>query len=298
MIRIQVPATSANLGPGFDSLGIALNIYNPVWLEESDVIDISSVDNIKVPNDKSNLIYSSANRLYEECGKKLTGLVIKQKNNIPMARGLGSSSACIAAGLAGANHLLGYPLSKNELISLACKIEGHPDNTTPAITGGFTVSAIENNKVYSISNPIPNSIKFAAIIPPFELKTNIARGTLPENYSKHDVVYNISRSCLMTASLLSGNLENLKVAAEDKLHQPYRKSLIPNINDIFNLSYELGAYATYISGAGPTIISIIDDCIAENFSSHAIELMHKKNIDGWQVLILNPDNKGVTISTE
>ena len=140
MIRIEVPATSANLGSGFDALGIALNKYNRVWMEEWDSVEISSVDNTKIPTDTSNLIFWAANYLYESCGHKLPGLKILQENNIPMARGLGSSSACIVAGILGANRMLGNPLSQEDLINLAAQIEGHPDNTSPAIAGGLVTS--------------------------------------------------------------------------------------------------------------------------------------------------------------
>ena len=171
MIQIKVPATSANLGSGFDALGLALTLYNRVWMEESDVIDITTKDDIKVPTDENNLIYWAAKRLYEECGKKLPGLKIIQENNIPMASGLGSSSACIVAGLLGANRLIGNPLNENDLINLAAAIEGHPDNTTPALSGGLVASAVEGDRVYSVSVPVSDKIRFAAFHPPFELKT-------------------------------------------------------------------------------------------------------------------------------
>ena len=180
MIRIQVPATSANLGSGFDSLGIALTMYNQVWMEEDDRVNISSRDGIDVPKDENNLIYWSAKLLYEECGRTLPGLRIEQQSDIPMARGLGSSSACIVAGLLGANRFLGGPLSQQDLVNLACKIEGHPDNTTPALTGGLVASAMEGERVYSVSVPVAQKIRFAVMIPPFELKTEIARKALPE----------------------------------------------------------------------------------------------------------------------
>ena len=137
MIRIDVPATSANLGSGFDSLGIALTMQNRVWMEESDTLEIRCTDNVKVPTDESNLIFWAAKHLYEICGKKLPGLKIIQENNIPMARGLGSSSACIVAGILGANRFMGNPLSQTDLINLAAQIEGHPDNTSPALSGGL-----------------------------------------------------------------------------------------------------------------------------------------------------------------
>ena len=297
MIRIDVPATSANLGSGFDSLGIALTMHNKVWMEEWDEIDIKSVDDTVIPTDESNLIYWAAHHLYSQVGKKLPGLKIRQENNIPMARGLGSSSACIVAGILGANRLLGSPFTQTELINLAAKIEGHPDNTSPAISGGLVASAIEGERVYSVSVPVSEKIAFAVMIPPFELKTEKARKVLPDLYSRQDAVYNLSRSGLMTASLFSGNLENLRVAVQDKIHQPYRSSLIENYDNVFRMSYELGSLGTYVSGAGPTIISMVDASdkgFAESMASH----LERKGIMDWRVLLLHADPDGAKIVIE
>ena len=298
MIRIQVPATSANLGSGFDSLGIALNLYNQVWMEESDTIDISCKDDIVVPTDESNLIFWAAKQVYEKCGRQLPGLKIIQLNNIPMARGLGSSSACIVSGILGANRLLGSPLTQQDLINLAAQIEGHPDNTTPAIEGGLAASAIEAGRVYSVSVPVSEKIRFVLFIPPFELKTEKARSVLPEQYSRSDAVYNLSRSALMAASLFSGKLENLRVAVQDRIHQPYRSSLIENLDSVFRLSYELGSLGTYVSGAGPTIISMIDADDTENFAKYAANHLEEKGIVGWQIKVLDTDSQGAQISIE
>lgn len=295
MIRIQIPATSANLGSGFDSLGVALTMYNQVWMEVSDETIITSKDDINVPQDKSNLIYWSAEHLYKECGKVLPGLTIVQENNIPMTRGLGSSSACIVAGLVGANRFLGNPLDKKDLINLASKIEGHPDNTTPAIMGGLVTSAIDGDKVYSVSVPVAKNIRFGVFIPPFELSTEYAREVLPDTYTKDQAVFNLSRSSLMTSSLFSGALENLRVAVQDQLHQPYRKSLIKGYDTVFRTSYELGSYGTYVSGAGPTIIAIIDDKHADDFRNHAINSLEEKGCSGWRFVMLSADSEGAKI---
>ena len=298
MIRIQVPATSANLGSGFDSLGIALNLYNQVWMEESDTISITSKDDVPIPKDETNLIYWAAKSLYERCGHKLPGLKIIQLNNIPMARGLGSSSACIVAGILGANRMLGSPLSQKELTDLAAEIEGHPDNTTPAIEGGLVASAMEAGRVYSVSVPVSEKIRFVLFIPPFELKTEKARSVLPQQYSRSDAVYNLSRSALMTASLFSGKLENLRVAVQDKIHQPYRSGLIEHLDDVFRMSYELGSLGTYVSGAGPTIISMVSSNEAERFSALAKSRLKEKGINGWKIETLTADPNGAQIFTE
>lgn len=298
MIRIQVPATSANLGSGFDSLGIALTLYNQVWMEESDALSITCKDDVDVPKDKSNLIFWAAKCLYDRCGHTLPGLKIVQLNNIPMARGLGSSSACIVAGILGANRLLGGPLNRQELIDLAAEIEGHPDNTTPAIEGGLAASAMEAGRVYSVSVPVSEKIRFALFIPPFELKTEKARAVLPLQYSRSDAVYNLSRSALMAASLFSGKLENLRVAVQDRIHQPYRAGLIAHLDDVFRMSYELGSLGTYVSGAGPTIISMVKADRAEHFAAQAAARMKKKNIAGWRIETLNTEPDGARIFVE
>lgn len=298
MIRIDVPATSANLGAGFDSLGIALSMYNRFWMEESDTLDIRCTDGADIPKDETNLIYWAANYLYAQCGKKLPGLRLVQENNIPLARGLGSSSACIVAGILGANRFLGNPLTETDLINLAAKIEGHPDNTSPAISGGLVASAMEGERVYSVSVPVSEKIGFVAMIPPFELKTEKAREMLPKQYSREDAVYNLSRSGLMTASLFSGKLENLRVAVQDRIHQPYRSGLIPNYDTVFRMSYELGSLGTYVSGAGPTIISMVEASNAKDFGNSCAAHLKEKKITGWRVEILAANQNGAKIYTE
>ncbi|HEX3026299.1 MAG TPA: homoserine kinase [Clostridia bacterium] len=292
MLKIQVPATSANIGPGFDSLGLALRLYNRVFMEEYDGVRISTLDGSVVPQDEENLIYKSARFFYDLCGKPFRGLKIEQENNIPMTRGLGSSSACIVAGIVGANALLGHPLSKDDLVNLAAVLEGHPDNSTPAILGGLTAAVLQENHVYSVKVPISGRIKFAAFIPDFELKTETARAALPSEISHKDAVFNVSRAALMTASLFSGRLDNLRVAVEDKLHQPYRLKFIPGADGIFDLAARLDAYATYISGAGPTIISMVN--VTDLGFKDKAERELKKTHPGWRLVMLDCDEDGAT----
>ncbi len=298
MIRIDVPATSANLGAGFDSLGIALTMKNRIWMEEWDTVDITCTDDVEVPRNEENLIFWAAEYLYKACGKKLPGLKIIQENNIPLARGLGSSSSCIVAGILGANRFLGNPLSQTDLIHLAAKIEGHPDNTSPALSGGLVASAMEGERVYSVSVPVSDKIRFAVMIPPFELKTEQARKALPLSYSREDAVYNLSRSGLMTAALFSGELQNLRVAVQDRIHQPYRSGLIDNCDAVFRMTYELGSLGTYISGAGPTIISMVETGRAEAFGENCRIHLQEKGISGWRVEIMAADQNGAKIVIE
>lgn len=294
MIRLKVPATSANIGPGFDSLGLAVNLYNEVTMEEYDGISITALDGAAIPTDASNMVYAAAKQLYEYCGKPFYGLRITQVNRIPFTRGLGSSSACIIAGLKGANRLLNCSLSDGELIDLAAEMEGHPDNTTPALTGGLVTAVIDHKKVYYVKQEIRDDLQFVAIIPDFELRTSKSRAVLPTALSRKDSVYNLSRAALMSVSLYSGNYQNLAVAAKDRLHQPYRLGLIKGAQEVMQSCYEFGAYAAYLSGAGPTIMAIAD-LKKTAFEREMRARLQALGLSGWQVLSMHIDNEGTVV---
>lgn len=294
MFKIQIPATSANLGAGFDALGLALTFYNYVEMEESDRIDIKSSDGLDIPTDEKNLIYISAKDLFNVCGKKLDGLKLRQTNSIPMARGLGSSSACIIAGLVGANKMLGDPLTKDDLVDLSAQIEGHPDNTAPALLGGIVTAVFDGRKVHWVKQEVFTKLKFVAVIPDFELKTEQARACLPKEIAHKDAVYNLSRAALFSASLLTGKFENLRTAVDDKLHQPYRMELIPHCRDVFDIAYTHGAYGAYISGAGPTIMAIVDESNTY-FAGKMKFSLDNAGLSGWQVHEFRIDNEGTKI---
>ena len=294
MITLQIPATSANLGAGFDALGLALQFYNKVEMEESDTIDIASLDDTPVPTDERNLIYISAKDLYEVCGRKLPGLFLRQTNTIPMTRGLGSSSACIVAGLVGANTLLGCPLGTDDLVDLAAQIEGHPDNIAPALLGGIVTAVFDGRRVHWVKQEVYTKLRFVALIPDFELPTEKARACLPQTVSLKDAVYDLSRAALFSASLLTGKFENLRTAVHDKLHQPYRMALIPHAREVFDIAYAHGAYAAYISGAGPTVMAIADE-ENEYFAGKMRFSLDNAGLRGWQVHDLKIDNQGCVL---
>ncbi|SDO02417.1 homoserine kinase [Acetanaerobacterium elongatum] len=293
-MKIAVPATSANLGSGFDSLGLAVNLYNNIYIEESDTIDIASLDSTPVPTGGDNLIFTAAQSLFALCGSRLKGLKIRQENNIPMTRGLGSSSACIIAGLVGANELLGCPLNTDALVNLAAEIEGHPDNTTPALLGGLVTAVMEERRVYYIKQEITGHLKLFAFIPDFELSTEFARGVLPETVSRRDAVHNLSRAALMSASLLEGKYENLRVAVNDRLHQPYRLGYISGASEVFDMAYGFGAYAAFISGSGSALMAITnaEDITFEEKARKALDTMGKTS---WRLLPLRIDNNGAQV---
>ena len=266
-IKVSVPATSANIGSGFDALGLAVTLYNTVTFEKSEVLDISSADGTRIPRGESNLVYRSAKGLFEKVGKQIPPLKITQTNPIPMARGLGSSSACIIAGLLGANRMLGDVLNTQELLTLATSIEGHPDNVAPALLGGLTSSVFEDGKVYSVKRNVDETLCFAAIVPDYKLLTEAARAALPKEVSHKDAVYNLSRAALVPAAFCEGRHDLLAIATEDKLHQPYRMPLMPGSKEVFDMARLCGAKAVYVSGAGSTVMAVAEKAEAEKFYS-------------------------------
>lgn len=292
MIKVVVPATSANLGPGFDTLGVALNIYNTYTFEEIESgLEILGCD-AAFSNDK-NLVYTSMLETLNKIGYKIDGIRITTSSNIPVSRGLGSSAACILGGVIGANQLAGGPLSKEELLKIATGIEGHPDNIAPALFGGLVVSVMEEDRIYYNHLNIAKGLKFVALIPDFTLSTKDAREVLPLSITHKDGVYNIGRASLLLSALANGRFELLKDAIKDKLHQPYRGKLIADFDNITSKCYEFGGLGTFLSGAGPTIMVLVaegeEDFILE------IEQYLKSLVNNWTVKELELDLEGATV---
>jgi homoserine kinase len=261
-VRVKVPATTANLGPGFDCLGVALSIYNYIHVEQIGPgaknleISVKGQGEKSINRDENNLVYKSIKQVFDKAGRDIPNLKIELQNNIPLARGLGSSAACIAGAVTAANYLLGCPFSLDKLVDLAVEIEGHPDNVVPAILGGSVASCMDNGKAYYTRFPIPKPVNFIAAVPDFYLTTQKARQVLPEKLDYSDAVFNVGRTAILISSLIAGDFENLSIAVKDRLHQPYRSSLIPGMNQVIEEVEKAGAYCGYLSGAGPTIIGI------------------------------------------
>ncbi len=295
MIRVKVPATSANVGAGFDSLGLAVSLYNEFTFEEAERLEIVSLDETLIPTGPSNLVYRSAKAVYDQLSIPMPGLKITQKNVIPMARGLGSSSSCIVAGILGANALLGNKLTSRQMLTMATAIEGHPDNVAPAMLGGFVTSVFDEGQVYSVKKNIDSGLAFAAFIPDFKLLTEKARAALPKTVAHKDAVYNLSRAALATAAFCDGNYELLSIATKDVLHQPYRLPLIEGGEELFSTMHDLGALAVYISGAGPTIMAVVPK------EDHTFFIQAQKALDTvpelkrFSLYALSADNIGATV---
>ena len=260
-ITIRIPATSANLGPGFDSLGLALDLWNEtiftLAIEYS--VQVHGEGRERISSGENNLIIRSAQRLAELVGKRLPPFHVDCVNRIPLSSGLGSSAAAKLTGLLGANALLGKPLSKTEILDLATELEGHPDNVAPALLGGLVASMVQDGKVLAHRIHLEDNhdapIHITVVLPDFHLSTQQARAALPEQVTLKDAVHNISRSVLVTEAFRTGNLELLSKAMTDTLHQPYRLWLIPGGREAMDAAREAGASAAAISGAGPSIIA-------------------------------------------
>lgn len=260
-VSVQVPATIANLGCGFDCFGLALPVYNVVTIEETIMpgsgIEINILDNHSdnIPTDKNNIVYKAIELLYNYIGQSPDELRINIKTGIPVARGMGSSASVITGGLIAANELLGHPADEAVLLSIATEIEGHPDNITPAFVGGMTISSIEDTGSVTYKKlPWPKEWKITVGVPDFELSTDISRSVLPEMVSMKDATYNLRRASLFVEAVHTKDEELMKLAMLDKLHQPYRMKLVPGLNSIIdNLKHTNGVLGCVLAGAGPSI---------------------------------------------
>lgn len=259
-----VPATTANLGPGFDCLGVALALYNQVRFTRLDpqggtalAIAVAGEEADRVPRDGSNLVYRSYCALFEKVGRSPLPVQIEINLGIPLARGLGSSATAIAAGLVGANFLLGNLLSPNEVADLAISLEGHPDNIIPALLGSGRLSATRGDGAWvHVEVPWNAAIVPVIAIPNFELSTEEARRVLPPHYSRADAVFNASHLGLLLRGLADGRIDWLQAAMQDRIHQPYRTQLIPGFEAVRGAAIAAGAAETVISGAGPTLLAL------------------------------------------
>ena len=294
-VRVRIPASSANLGAGFDSLGLALGLYNTIEIEEIESgLQIFSEDGAAIPLGEKNLVYQTVRRVYQLCGKKIPGFNIRQKSPIPMARGLGSSSACIAGAITGANALLGEPLSLQEKLNLAAELEGHPDNVLPAMLGGFVAAVLEDGHVFYINRPV-NGLLFGAFVPDFELLTETARAALPKQVLHREAVFNLSRAALAAAAFCTGEYDLLGAACGDRLHQPYRLPLIPGGEAVFELAGQCGALACFISGAGSTILAVAKAEDSAFFEKAQNALAEDKKLNHFTLKKLAPDLQGTVI---
>ncbi|MGG7076715.1 homoserine kinase [Clostridium sardiniense] len=292
MIRVRVPATSANMGPGFDAIGVALNLYNEYAFEEiENGLEFFGIEE-EFCNEE-NIIYKAMIECFKKRNYKIKGLRISiLKNEIPISRGLGSSSSCIVGGIIGANEIMGQKLSTEELLDIAVSMEGHPDNVVPALLGGIVVAIVIKGKVIYDKVKVKDDLNFIPIIPDFKLSTEKARAVLPNKISFEDGVYNVGRASLMVTALNNGNYNLLKFACDDRFHEIYRGNLIKGFDIIKKESYNNGALASFLSGAGPTIMTIINR--KNSFSNKMREVLNREGVN-YSILTLSIDNEGAVV---
>ena len=256
-MRVRVPATSANLGPGFDALGLALVLHNEVVLEPADsvVVTIEGEGADRVDRGPNNFVVQGARAMYERVGRSFTGLKVSCLNRIPVGRGLGSSAAAWLSGIVGANALLGEPLDRDALLHLAATCEGHPDNVAAALLGGLTVACWSDGVVVAVSVPVPREIRWVVLIPELEGSTAEARAVLPTSVPRADAVFNVQRIGLLLGGLQAQRPDLLAVAMDDRLHQPYRRRLFPWMDAVAAAARAAGALGCVLSGAGPSLLA-------------------------------------------
>lgn len=259
-ISVYVPATSANLGPGFDCMGIALDLWNEIHVTSATKTEISieGYGEDFLPKDESNLIIKAMGIVFERFKKPVPPLSIHMINRIPIAAGLGSSAAALVGGLLAANHLLDEPLNSAQILRLAVEDEGHPDNVAPAFLGGAVLAYLHADGVTHVNLPLRDNFNFVTVTPEFPLLTETARNVLPAKVDRSDAVFNVAHASFLTAALTTGNLPLLRKSLADKLHQDARKSLIPGFEDVVAAAKSAGAIGTVLSGAGPTLLAIVE----------------------------------------
>ena len=257
-VTVTIPATSANLGSGFDCLGMSLDIWNDVSIavSSSPEVYISGEGSGTLKLTDQNLVYRAAQVAFSEVGEKPWPLSIKCINRIPLDRGLGSSAAAIVGGLLAANSLFEKPLDTQLLLRLAIKLEGHADNVTPALLGGCQLVVHDEQTPVTCEIPIPSDLMAVLFIPDKPMPTNEGRAILPELVDRSDAIYNIGRAAMLTQSLTTGNLSNLRIATQDKLHQPHREKIFPAMSQIFTAAMNAGASAVFLSGGGSSILAL------------------------------------------
>ena len=305
MTRILVPATTANLGPGFDCLGMALSLYNEIEVcktddsppagfrvEQAGAIEVEGEGTSELPHDVSNLIVRSMQRVFDQVGQQPTGFQLRSINSIPMMGGLGSSSAAIVGGLVAANELTNHPLTNHQLLDLAIEIEGHPDNVAPALLGGLVIIAADELGPIVDRIDVPE-MRVVAIHPDLRVATKTARRILPATISRADAIFNTGRVALVTLALSRGDFDLLGRAMDDRLHQPLRKYLIIGYDDVVSAAKSAGAAAIAISGSGPSMIAFAPDH-HEAIAQAMKDAFAAKKIES-RTWILNVDREGARV---
>lgn len=300
-VQVQVPATSANCGPGFDCLGLALELYNvftfvpdELATEYSYTFTGLGADLLEQEDPNNNLIGHAMDQVFAKAQEPIQYGHITSDTNIPPSRGLGSSSTAIVGGLLLANSLITNPLSKEELLIIANRMEGHPDNVCPAIYGNLCCAYGTKDKILNTVIPIPEELYFAVVVPEVLVSTEYARSVLPQHVPFKEAVHNVGFASLFVSSLITGQLDNLSVALDDNLHVPYRKTLIPHCDDVFSAAKGAGAYGATISGSGSTLIAYATKDKVEVVAKAMGDTFTNNNVEN-KIYVLKADSEGAKV---
>lgn len=304
-VTVTVPATTANIGPGFDCLGAALTLYNRFHfkpLEEvpgTVMIQARGQEAERVATSANNLVYKAFAYLFQQLQQPVPAVAIDIELGVPLARGLGSSSTAIVAGLVGANHLAQPAFDQSALVAMAVTMEGHPDNVVPALIGGCQLAAADDRGKWTLC-PLPWHPEVIPVvaIPDFELSTEAARRVLPVTYSRADAIFNTAHLGLLQRGLATGNGDWLRAALYDRIHQPYRQSLIPGYQAVSRAAISAGAYGLVISGAGPTLLALSPkaDAVAVSQAMQTTWVAQGQRVSSY-VLAINTGGVAVSQAT-
>lgn len=256
MISVRVPATSANLGPGYDAVGLALSLSMRISLDRSPspVIEVYGTGAGLVPTGPDHPAYRAARFVADIVGESDIHFHLIQENSIPPVRGLGGSAAALVGGAVAANDLFGGQIAPPDLLNIVCELDGHPDNAAPALLGGLVIGTLTPAGISAVRLE-PKNLKVVVAVPDFAVSTTAARRALPDSVPHRDAVFNVGRAGLLLGALATGEYELLRVAMQDRLHQPYRSHLIPGLEDVIEASLAAGAYGACLSGSGPTVLA-------------------------------------------
>jgi len=288
-IVVRAPATTANLGPGFDCLGMALDL----WAE---VVVSAAEEPLPPPGPPlGGMVVEAAQRLFSHVGKQSpAGLSAEFTQEIPVARGLGASAVARAAGLLAANVLLGEPLEREEILALGAELEGHADNMAPVLFGGLQVAVRDGESVFHAGLAAPEGLKAVLFVPDVEMPTQESRQALPEFLSREDTVYNIGHAALVVAALASGRLDLLDVATRDRLHQPARAKVFPTMEALFQAARQAGALGVFLSGGGSTVLALASE--GEENIAKAMAKAAAGEGTGGHAIVTAPSNEGAQVT--
>jgi homoserine kinase len=293
-VLISVPATSANLGPGFDTLGLAIDLRNEIIIKPSRFLSLSTqgegADNTRIK--KNTLFLNIFNKHYKRLSGKHNTFRFEFTNRIPISRGLGSSSAVIVAAIAAAYAAAGAKYNKREILNQALRFEHHPDNITPAVMGGFNVACLEGDRIFSKKRRMPGYLRAVLVIPDRTISTNRSRHVLPKVYPKEEMVYSLSRAAYMTALFMSESWDQLRIASKDKIHQDRRMKMMPDLFDVQKIALAKGALMSTLSGSGSTFFSLTYEDDAERIAQALSQRFPR-----YRILVRSLDNYGVTVKS-